>query len=157
MKLSRRGWNNVLMLGVIVFMMALNLPNILKGAMEDSEQVSEYPYLMDPNSHPVQVHFSDWSIIKTEAEWSATEELSISASELVQRWKKLVGTEVLASTFDKLKEKLNSANTIEVWYQDIEEPQRITYYETPQFWLMQNWQGKWIAVSVDSEYLFPLK
>jgi len=66
-----------------------------------------------------------------------------------------VGTEVPQANFDSLKPSLDAPKSIEVWYVDQEEPQRITYYQTPQFLLLKNWQDKWIAVSVDNRYLMP--
>ncbi|MDG3086907.1 hypothetical protein P7F88_12725 [Vibrio hannami] len=157
MKLSRRGWNNVLILGIMIFMVALNLPNVFKAAREDSEQIQEYPFLINPQQSPLELHFSDWSLTNDGSDWISSKELTVSTPDLIQRWTNLVGTEVDDPTFQQLKSQLSSANTIEVWYQGVEEPQRVTYYETPNFWLMQNWQSKWIAVSVESEYLFPFK
>lgn len=155
MKLSRRGWNNVLMLGVIMFMIILNMPTIIKNNFLEPEQ-SEYPYLLNPNYSAQQIHFSRWSLLREASGWKATEKLSIPALELVQRWQSLVGTVVSEDTYRQLKPTLSKANTIEVWYLEKEEPQRITYYETPKFWLMKNWQQSWIAVSVDPSYLFPI-
>ncbi|WED21966.1 hypothetical protein L3Q72_00680 [Vibrio sp. JC009] len=154
MKLSRRGWNNLLILCIIIFIVALNLPNILKSAF-DEQELSPYPYLLSQEKNLLQVDFAKWSLKRDGTNWVATKDLSISALELVQRWKSLVGTEVTESTFTQLKPTLPNAQTIEVWYVEVEEPQRITYYQTPQFWLMKNWQEKWIAVSVDEGYLFP--
>jgi hypothetical protein len=82
------------------------------------------------------------------------QESTISAEDLASRWISLAGTEVDEDTFSQLKGSLSSPETIEVWYLDQEEPQRVTYYQTPKFWLLKNWQDKWIAVSVEDSYLF---
>lgn len=153
MKLSRRGWNNVLIVSIMLFIVALNLPNILKSRMQP--EPSPFPYLLNPAQDIRQMDFAKWSLQREGSEWVATRTLTISPLELLQRWQSLVGTEVSESTFDQLRPGLPSAQTIEVWYLEQEEPQRITYYQTPQFWLMQNWQQQWIAVTVQADYLFP--
>ena len=82
-------------------------------------------------------------------------EQSVSAQELSQRWQQLVGTEVDSQTYTDLTPRLNTPHTIEVWYQDQEEPQRITYYQLPEFWLLKNWNDQWLAVSIEESHLFP--
>ena len=154
MKLSRRGWNNVLILGIIAFMVILNLPTIIKNHLLDNEP-SQYPYLLDPNADIQKIHFSKWSLLRDNGDWKATKDLDLTPLELAQRWQSLVGTEVSGETYLQIKPQLSKANTVEVWYVNREEPQRITYYQTPKFWLMKSWQNKWIAVSVDRNYLFP--
>ncbi len=34
---------------------------------------------------------------------------------------------------------LNAPETMEVWYQDLDEPQRVTFYRLDNFWLFKNW------------------
>ncbi|MFN3018085.1 hypothetical protein ACK1CN_19220 [Vibrio coralliilyticus] len=154
----RRRWNNIMILGIIAFIAILNLPTIIKTYLIDDEPVAEaspYPYLLNPSAELKALHFSDWSLEHLNGEWSLTKQSSLSPQELVERWSGLVGTEVDQDTFDGLKPQLTSPQTIEVWYRDQEEPQRITFYQTPQFWLLKNWQDQWIAVSVAPEYLLP--
>jgi hypothetical protein len=45
--------------------------------------------------------------------------------------------------------------TIEVWYQEVEEPQRITAYPLEQFWLLNTYDGLWVAVSFEGSELLP--
>lgn len=153
-KLSRRGWNNVLIFSIIAFMLILNLPTIIKNNFMEQEQ-STYPYVMDPQADIKEMHFSQFSIQREGIDWVTDKKLAISPLELVQRWHLLAGTEVDDKTFSQLKEQLPEANTLEIWYLDKEEPQRVTYYHTPNFWLMKSWEEKWIAVSVEEDYLFP--
>lgn len=149
-----RRWNNMLMLGVILFMAVLYLPTLIKTYLVD-EPESVYPSLLD-SSHPIVALYSpDWSLIYHDGQWQSTPQLETDALELAQRWKNLVGTYVPEDTFKSIKNTLSSASTVEVWYDGVEEPQRITYYRTPNFWLFKNWQQQWIAVSVDDLYLFP--
>lgn len=155
----RRRWNNIMILGIIAFIAILNLPTIIKTYLIDDqssvEVQSDYPYLLNPSAQLKALHFSDWSLEHLNGEWSMTKQSSLAPQELVERWTGLVGTEIDQQTFDGLKTQLASPQTIEVWYRDQEEPQRITFYQTPQFWLLKNWQDQWIAVSVAPEYLLP--
>ncbi|EGA63675.1 hypothetical protein L1D54_08260 [Vibrio brasiliensis] len=152
----RRRWNNILILGIIAFIGLLNLPTLIKTYLIDEPVVeSQYPYLLNPNAELQALHFSSWSLEKNQGRWRSTIPTSISEQELAERWQGLVGTEVTQANFDSLKPQLTSPQSIEAWYIDQEEPQRITYYQTPQFWLLKNWQDKWIAISVESAYLVP--
>ncbi|WP_341659435.1 hypothetical protein [Vibrio sp.] len=154
----RRRWNNIMILGIIAFIMILNLPTVIKTYLieDDSAVVSgDYPYLLDPSSKLRALYFSDWSLEYQDGQWSMTKQGSVSAAELAKRWGSLVGTRVDVQTFDSLKPQLSSPSTIEAWYQDQEEPQRITLYQAPKFWLLKNWQEQWIAISVEPEYLLP--
>ncbi|GLT20413.1 hypothetical protein GCM10007938_41970 [Vibrio zhanjiangensis] len=154
----RRRWNNIMILGIIAFIVILNLPTVIKTYLIKDNLVAasgDYPYLLDPTSELRALYFSDWSLENQNGQWSMAKPGSVSASELAQRWSGLVGTAVDGQTFDSLKSQLGSPSTIEVWYHDQEEPQRITFYQTPQFWLLKNWQEQWIAISVAPEYLLP--
>jgi hypothetical protein len=153
----RRRWNNILILGIIAFIGILQLPTLIKTYLIDEPIVveSQYPYLFNPNSELRAIHLPRWSLEKVNNEWTSSTSMDVSAAELVQRWQGLVGTEVDSKNFNQLKPNLASPQTIEAWYFDQEEPQRITFYQMPQFWLFKNWQDKWIAISVQSEYLVP--
>jgi hypothetical protein len=155
-KLSRRGWNNVLIFAIIAFMLILNLPTIIKNNFMEPEQTN-YPYVLNPQADIKEMHFTRFSIQRDNLDWLASEPLTVSPLELVQRWHFLAGTEVESQTYTQLKSQLPKANTLEVWYLDQEEPQRVTYYRLPKFWLMKSWEQKWIAVSVDENYLFPVE
>lgn len=165
MRYRGRRWNNILMLSVIAFIGVLNLPTIIKTYLlePEPEVVAEsgFPYLLNPSDQLTAMHFSKWSLVLTGEGWEYQSQGNVqkwsqpSAQELSQRWQQLVGTEVDAQTYQSLSASLTSPQTIEVWYQNQEEPQRITYYQLPDFWLLNNWQGKWLAVSVETEYLLP--
>ena len=165
MRYRGRRWNNILILSVIAFIGVLNLPTIIKTYLlaPEAEMTSKsgFPYLLNPSDKITAMHFSQWSIVLNENGWEyqeqgrPTELTQPSAQTLSQRWQQLVGTEVDAETYQSLSASLSSPQTIEVWYLNQEEPQRVTYYRLPDFWLLQNWQGKWLAVSVEPEYLMP--
>ncbi|ELV8726402.1 hypothetical protein QNE38_001404 [Vibrio fluvialis] len=150
----RRRWNNILILAVIVFIGVLNLPAFIKSYLIEPE-VSSYPTLLNPHAKLQAMHFARLSLELNQGRWRATPPTEVAPEELVKRWQELVGTEVDDETYQSLQPHLRSPQTIEVWYSDQEEPQRITYYRTPQFWLFKNWQDKWIAISVDNGYLLP--
>ncbi|BEI21800.1 hypothetical protein H8F16_19805 [Vibrio fluvialis] len=150
----RRRWNNILILAVIVFIGVLNLPAFIKSYLIEPEVIS-YPTLLNPHAKLQAMHFARLSLELNQGRWRATPPTEVAPEELVKRWQELVGTEVNDETYLSLQPNLRSPQTIEVWYSDQEEPQRITYYRTPQFWLFKNWQDKWIAISVDNGYLLP--
>ncbi|WP_051415982.1 hypothetical protein [Salinivibrio socompensis] len=68
----------------------------------------------------------------------------------------MTGTHVDEATLQSLRPQLATPRTLELTRSPDQEPIRITYYQQPQYWLMQNEQGQWLAVSVDRRYLFPL-
>ncbi|MCG9555676.1 hypothetical protein L1D11_20820 [Vibrio sp. Isolate32] len=164
MRYRGRRWNNILMLSVIAFIGVLNLPTLIKAYLiepEPEHQVSSsYPYLLNPEAKLQALHFAKWSLVLEDGQWSyqlkgSAPTQSISAQERSQRWQQLVGTEVDLQTYTDLTSQLTTPHTIEVWYQDQEEPQRITYYQLPEFWLLKNWNDQWLAVSIEESYLFP--
>ena len=152
---SRR-WDNILILGIIAFIALLNLPTLIKSyLLEPTAQESRHPSLFNPQFELQALHFSHWSLEKQQGQWRSTVDSHIPTQELVKRWTDLVGTEVTLEHFANLKPQLSTPHSIEAWYLTQQEPQRITYYQTPQFWLFKNWQGKWIAISFEADYLMP--
>lgn len=164
MRYRGRRWNNILMLSVIAFIGVLNLPTLIKTYLIEPEpevKVSgSYPSLLNPAAELQALHFANWSVVLEDDHWAYQFKDTVlpqttSAQELSQRWQELVGTEVDSQTYTDLSPQLNTPHTIEVWYQDQEEPQRITYYQLPQFWLLKNWNDQWLAVSIEESYVFP--
>ncbi len=164
MRYRGRRWNNILMLSVIAFIGVLNLPTLIKTYLIEPEpevKVSgSYPSLLNPAAELQALHFANWSVVVEDDHWAYQFKDTVlpqttSAQELSQRWQELVGTEIDSQTYTDLSPQLNTPHTIEVWYQDQEEPQRITYYQLPQFWLLKNWNDQWLAVSIEESYLFP--
>lgn len=154
MRINRRRWNNILILAVIAFIAILNLPTVIKTYLIEPP-ASPYPYVINPNAQLQALHFTDWSLELNQNRWRSSKAISVAPEILAQRWQSLVGTEVDDVTYESLASLLRNPQTVEVWYQDREEPQRITYYQTPQFWLLKNWQEKWVALSVEEAFLFP--
>ncbi|NAW92315.1 MULTISPECIES: hypothetical protein [unclassified Vibrio] len=154
MRINRRRWNNILILAVIAFIAILNLPTVIKTYLIEPP-ASPYSYVINPNAQLQALHFTDWSLELNQNRWRSSKAISVAPEILAQRWQSLVGTEVDDATYESLASLLRNPQTVEVWYQDREEPQRITYYQTPQFWLLKNWQEKWVALSVEEAFLFP--
>ncbi|HCG6982509.1 hypothetical protein R7127_00510 [Vibrio sp. 1159] len=150
----RRRWNNILILGVIAFIVILNAPMWIKTYLL-SEEVDPYPNLLRSDHYVRAIYYSGWELELKNGEWQANIKVSIPSEELVARWQSLEGTELTEQQYETLKHQLKAPESIEVWYQDLDEPQRITFYRLSDFWLFKNWQDKWIAISVDDGYLLP--
>ncbi len=152
---QRRRWNYLLMFVVVVFMVLLNLPTLIKQYLipAPDDQIIAHPYLINPDAELRALHSSQWSLTHQEGVWVLNVSSKVEPQQLAQRWRSLVGTELSPQQFQSLKPSLNSPSSIEVWYVGQDEPQRITYYQLPQFWLLKNWQDKWIAVTVEPSYL----
>jgi hypothetical protein len=120
-----------------------------------SEEVDPYPNLLRSDHQVSAIYYSGWELELKNGEWQANIKVSIPSEELVARWQSLEGTELTEQQFETLKRQPTAPESIEVWYQDLDEPQRITFYRLSDFWLFKNWQDKWIAISVDDGYLLP--
>jgi hypothetical protein len=152
-RLTRRQWNNVIIVACIVFIGALNLPTLIKTFLIEAPADSGYPYVLNPSVQPISIELPHLSIEHDGSEWRSDSLSHLQATELVQRWRALVGTELTHEQYQQLSSTLGAPSSVEVWYVDIEEPQRITLYELEQFWLFNSWEGRWIAVSVEGDYL----
>ena len=152
----RRRWNNILIVLVLLFIGVFNLPPLLKSYLTPAPEqpVSPHPSVLNPTAQLMSISSRAFTLRLEQNQWQLTPAGEISASQLAERWQSLVGTKVDEHTVRTLQPNLIGPQTIEVWYQDLEEPQRITYYQAPQFWLFKNWQDQWLAISVAGEYLF---
>ncbi|NMV05869.1 hypothetical protein, partial [Vibrio parahaemolyticus] len=101
------------------------------------------------------LYYSGWEFELHDGRWQSNIKVDAPISELVSRWQSLEGTELTSEQYDHLKPNLAVPETVEVWYQDLEEPQRVTFFRLPDFWLFKTWQDKWVAISVDENYLMP--
>ncbi|MCE0493740.1 hypothetical protein LRQ06_07395 [Vibrio sp. DNF-1] len=156
MRYSGRKWNNILIFSVIAFIIILNLPTLIKTYLIPPDQQFHISNtLFNANDTVTAVYSADWALEKKQGFWTLTPTLAISATTLYEHWHGLEGTPVNEETYQSLSKKLPPAQTLEIWYKEQEEPQRVTFYQMPTFWLFKNWQNRWIAVSVDKNYLFP--
>ncbi|PSU32970.1 hypothetical protein [Photobacterium lutimaris] len=158
MRLSRRGWNNVMIIAVICFIAVVQLPEIVKqrfGHQDSSPELSAEATLLPFESTIEQLHLPHTSLNREDTGWLARPRVGLPAEQLISHWQLLSGTAVSHEVVGKLKPTLPLPISVEIWLVDQEEPVRVTVYQQPQFWLLQNWQGEWLAVSVEEAYLFP--
>jgi len=157
MRYKGRKWNNILILSVIVFIGVLNLPTLIKTYLIPLEQKQEATsqVLLHPHFTIASIYSSEWALEKKKGQWVLSPPLSLSGHQLLNHWQNIVGTVIDSETYLRLSRHLPVPQTVEVWYREQEEPQRITFYQMPSFWLFKNWQGQWIAVTVETNYLFP--
>ena len=150
----RRRWNNILILAIIAFIVILNAPMWIKTYLLP-EEADPYPNLLRSDHEVSAIYYSGWELDLHNGQWQSNINVSLPAEELVARWQSLKGTELSEPQYESLKPQLDTPETIEIWYQGLDEPQRITFYRLPDFWLFKNWQDKWIAISVDGDYILP--
>ena len=148
-KSSRRKYNNMLIIFVLLFIGVLQAPQLIKTYLLEPEQQIETVTSVQPLFEGIntiqKMHFADYDL---------TSDTSEVDSQLIERWFTLEGTVLNEESVKALKTKLPAPSTVEVWLDNQEEPQRVTIYQAPNFWMMQNWQGEWIAVSAEEGYLF---
>ncbi|WP_122033337.1 hypothetical protein [Aliivibrio sp. EL58] len=148
-KPSRRKYNNMLIIFVLLFIGVLQAPQLIKTYLLEPEQQVETVTGVQPLFEGVnaiqKMHFADYDLAS---------DTSKTDSQLIKRWFTLEGTVLNEEPVKVLKTKLPAPSTVEVWLENQEEPQRVTIYQAPNFWMMQNWQGEWIAVSAEEGYLF---
>ncbi len=150
----RRRWNNILIFGIIVFIVILNAPMWIKAYLLP-EDVDSYPNLLRSDYAVSAIYYRGWELEYTNGQWQSNIKANIAATELISRWQSLEGTELSEEQYEKLKPQLDTPETIEVWYHGLEEPQRVTFYRLADFWLFKNWQEQWIAISVEGNYILP--
>ncbi|OOF11721.1 hypothetical protein BZG82_03920 [Salinivibrio sp. PR5] len=156
MKLKRKTWNNILIFSVVIFFGLMLLPDYLRHQRHARDMPDGVIALVTSRSEVLALRFSHLTLTRTLDGWQTDKPLLISPTELAQRWLGLKGTQVNDATLQSLRPQLTAPRTLELLRSPDQEPIRITYYQQPQFWLMQNERGQWLAVSVDSRYLFPL-
>ncbi len=150
----RRRWNNILILGIIAFIVILNAPMWIKTYLV-SEDDDLNPSLLRSDHAVSAIYYRNWELELHNGQWQSNIKANITAKELVARWQSLQGTELSEQQYNSLKPLLTTPETVEVWYQDLDEPQRVTFYRLSDFWLFKNWQDQWIAISVEGDYILP--
>ncbi len=153
----RRRWNNILIFCIIGFIGLINLPTLIKTYLIDPSEQTSTPSVLMANAELTALHFNYGVLELNEGQWRANFKVKDSPQEMAQRWKNLIGTPVDAETFEQLEPSLQGPQTIEAWYRDQDEPQRITIYRSPTFWLMKNSLDAWLAVTAQPSDLFPQK
>ncbi|WP_245823664.1 hypothetical protein [Photobacterium proteolyticum] len=156
-KLSRRGWNNVIIISVVLFIAAIQFPELIRARFEpEATQASPEVQALLPEQAVISRLVLHQHVFTAEdGRWTAKPLVEGAPQTIVEHWQSITGTLVDDGTMAQLKPQLNAPETVEVWLHSADEPVRVTVYQLPQFWLLKNWQGNWLAISVDESYLFP--
>ncbi|KJG14038.1 hypothetical protein [Photobacterium iliopiscarium] len=158
MRLTRRGWNNVIIIGVLAFIAVIQLPGLIRARLTT-------PVASVPSPAVIPLFAQDRMIQRLllpkmafqhlVAGWESNPSITLDIATVVARWQALVGTEVSKQQLVSLKSQLKTPRTVEAWLVGYSQPQRITAYQLPHFWLFNNGAGQWLAVTVDADFLFP--
>ncbi|MGL4826805.1 MAG: hypothetical protein ACRC24_04910 [Vibrionaceae bacterium] len=167
-KPSQRTFNNMLIASVLIAIALFNLPTYLnsmygKNAESPSAAAQVIALLpaasqpdakTDPKADIVALHFAQLTLVKKQANWQTSKPLSVAPDELAKRWFELQGTLLEPQVVQSLQATLTDPQTVKVANRQ-HPPYELTVYQLPSFWVMRNWQGEWLAVTVEKEYLFP--
>lgn len=157
-RLSRRGWNNVIIIAVVVLIAVIQFPELLRQrqtqeAGSDAAVASLLPASAEVTRLVLPTHALSQAAT---GEWESEPPMA-DARQLVAHWQALSGTRVDEAVMTQLKPQLGKPRTVEIWLASVQEPVRVTCYQLPQFWLLRSWQGHWLAVTADEAYLFPVQ
>ncbi|WP_408900595.1 hypothetical protein [Photobacterium piscicola] len=158
MRLTRRGWNNVIIIGVLVFIAVIQLPELIRTRLiipTASVSSSTVIPLFAQNRIIQRLLLPAITFQHADTGWQSQPTVTFDIATLISRWQTLVGTKVSEHQLAALKSQLTTPRTIEVWLVGHSLPQRITAYQLPYFWLFNNGSGQWLAVTVDADFLFP--
>lgn len=156
-KLSRRGWNNVIIIAVVLFIAVIQFPDLIRARFEP-DGVAPSPAMQSllPEQAAVSRLVLPQNVLTLQgSQWVAEPQIEGAPQKIVEHWQAITGTVVDEVMIAQLKPQLSAPRTVEVWLQSAEEPIRVTVYQLPQFWLLRSWQGVWLAITVDESYLFP--
>ena len=158
MRLTRRGWNNVIIIGVLAFIAVIQLPGLIRARLTT-------PIASVPSPAVIPLFAQDRMIQRlllpkmafqhSVVGWKSNPSITLDIATFIARWQTLAGTEVSEQQLVSLKSQLNTPRTVEAWLVGYSQPQRITAYQLPHFWLFNNGAGQWLAVTVDADFLFP--
>ena len=158
MRLTRRGWNNVIIIGVLAFIAVIQLPGLIRARLTT-------PIASVPSPAVIPLFAQDRMIQRlllpkmafqhSVVGWKSNPSITLDIATFIARWQTLAGTEVSEQQLVSLKSQLNTPRTVEAWLVGYSQPQRITAYQLTHFWLFNNGAGQWLAVTVDADFLFP--
>lgn len=155
-RLTRRRWNTVLIAAIALFMMLMAAPDLIKQYLIQAEPVSSQGFVLNPDADPIEINYAGIQFYLVDGVWQAIpQKWNHEAHNVVARWIAIQGTPIDTETYQKLKPGFRDPMTIEVWYQQLEEPQRITAYPFDQFWLLSTYDEHWVAVSFEGSSLLP--
>lgn len=158
MQLTRRGWNNVIIIGVLAFIAVIQLPELLRAHLAStttSVASSIVMPLFAPDRVIQRLLLPNISFQHSVTGWDSQPPMAFDIATFVARWQTLEGTKVTEQQLLALKGQLLAPHTIEAWFVGHSQPQRITAYQLSHFWLLNNGAGEWLAVTMASDFLFP--
>ncbi|MCW8329575.1 hypothetical protein MD588_12235 [Photobacterium sp. SDRW27] len=156
-KLSRRGWNNVIIIAVVLFIAMIQFPDLIRERFGTDDRSSSpvLQSLLPEQAIVSRLVLPQHVITSLDGQWVAEPRMEEAPQTIVEHWQSISGTTVDEDMMAQLKPQLSTPVTVEVWLQAAEEPVRVTVYQLPQFWLLSSWQGAWLAITVEESYLFP--
>lgn len=158
MRLTRRGWNNVIIIGVLAFIAVIQLPELLRTRLATTAPSivsSTVIPLFTSDRVLLQLILPQVTLQHSKVGWQSQPPIAVDIATFIAHWQTLQGTKVTAKQLLALKKQLLIPYTIEAWLVGYSQPQRITAYQLAHFWLLNNGAGQWLAVTVDSDFLFP--
>ncbi|OBU19478.1 hypothetical protein C0Z01_14595 [Photobacterium kishitanii] len=159
MRLTRRGWNNVIIIGVLAFIAVIQLPELLRARLATTTTSvapsSTVIPLFAPDRVIQQLLLPKMTFQHSLTGWNSQPSVAFDIATFIARWQTLKGTKVTEQQLLGLKKQLLVPNTVEAWFVGHSQPQRITAYQLSHFWLFNNGAGEWLAVTVASDFLFP--
>ena len=157
-RLSKKTFNNILIVAILAFIALFNLPKVLQDqSIEPQKQADTKVIALLPEFvEPVAINIGAIILRKENGYWTSNIALTVLPQVLVERWLTLTGTYVDDTLVQQLQLHLKVPLQINIHQKQNSENFNLIYYQTKDFWLVRNWQQKWLAVSVDPTYLMPL-
>ena len=94
-KYSSKSLNNFLIIGILLFVTAINLPTILKKAYQSLPQNSASDTITFLPKTPIEKIVFPNMTLSYDNQWRSQPKLAIDAETLVERWQNLQGTPIL--------------------------------------------------------------
>ena len=112
MRLSRRGWNNVIIIAVICFIAVVQLPELVKqrfGHEGETQAQPDMTALLPTQAEIDQLHLPLTSVNREDGSWLAHPRVALPADQLISHWQSLAGTAVSDEMVGKLKPTVAAA------------------------------------------------
>ncbi|CAH0524414.1 hypothetical protein [Vibrio hippocampi] len=152
-KITRRRWNTILIVAITLFILVMASPQLIKQYLIAPSVVDPEAAVLNPYQAPIELNYNGVQFYFDDQWLAIPASLSEQAEQIVSTWGEMRGTLVDDSLLQKLRPSMESPVTVEIWYQDIEEPQRVTAYNMQTFWLIQNYNSQWLAISLNDQQL----
>jgi len=142
-KLSRRGWNNVLIFVVLVMMLVFQY---LGKKMNSDDAVSQYQSALPSNAVILSMQFDNIQIQRVGSQLATKPELGLSQPQLqqiIKAWER--------ATFKPVAEDVVIANLaygINITFElvNLAEPVTLILYQIDGGYLLQNWQSQLLQI-----------